>query len=128
MSDTTIFLVKMFGPIFLVMGLGILANKGQYEHMMKGLNEFTLAYFIAAVTPLVVGLAIVLNHNMWTTPPEMVISAIGWLAILKGILRCLAPEWTLKVLRGFASGNHLTAASVAMIILGAYLGWIGYMA
>ena len=128
MSDTTMFMVKLLGPVFLVMGVGILANKGQYKHMLQGLHEFTLSYFLAAITPLIIGLAIVLKHNVWNTPPEIIVSLIGWVALLKGILRCLAPARTQKMIRGFASDNHLTAASVVMILVGAYLGWMGYMA
>ncbi len=74
---------------------------------------------------LIVGLLVVLNHNIWTTDWVGLVTLLGWIALIKGVLMVLipkkAPKWGLKI-----SDNALFITSVIMLLIGLYLTYTGF--
>lgn len=129
MSPTTLYLSQLFGPILFITGLSVLINQDEYKKMMvKEFKEFTLSYHIAAIAALSVGIAVVLSHNLWNTLPEILVSLIGWGALLKGIIRLLSPETSMQLIPKVAKCEYFTPMILVIIAWGGYMSWIGYLA
>ena len=75
------------------------------------------------------GLAMVLAHNVWSKCPVVVIvTLLGWLTLIKGILYLLLPA---KWLEGFFQsvlncGACLYSVTAFLLVLGAYLTYEGF--
>jgi hypothetical protein len=63
---------------------------------------------------LVAGLAIVRVHNVWSGGWRVVVTVLGWLAVISGLLRMFLPFWA----AGIAS---TLGQSSAPVIIGALL-------
>ena len=86
------FLAKLIGPVFIAGGLGMLFNSTLYRAMFeRALHDHMLIY-LSGVIALPVGLAIVATHNDWKWHWPLIITVIGWLAIVGGIVRMVAPQ------------------------------------
>lgn len=127
MSQTTFILVRIFAPIFLVIGISMLLNPQQYHRVFKELQEFSLAYYLAAVVGLSIGVIMVLSHNLWNTLAESLVSLIGWGALLKGLIRLLLPQWSFTMIQRFATPTMLNWSAGLVIVWGGYMGWVGYI-
>lgn len=123
MTDVTMFLAKLMGPIYLIVAISIMMNKDWYVKLMKQL-EANIFVYLNAIIALATGIAIVLMHNIWTSLPTTVISLLGWIAIAKGVFHILAPEKAIEIAKSFK--DKLPLMSWIAFILGAYLCYIGY--
>jgi uncharacterized membrane protein HdeD (DUF308 family) len=125
---TSIFLAKLMGPIFLAVGGGMLANAALYRTIADEFLRNPALIYLSGVLTLTAGLAIVLNHNLWTGDWRVLVTVLGWLAVLGGVLRIFAPPQLVTF--GRAAWRRPVwpmAAGVIMSALGAPLCFFGYI-
>ena len=90
------------------------------------MKDKPLMYFVS-VLELAAGLAIVLNHNIWSGGWPVIITVIGWLMVIEGIAVSLLSYNTMsKLFKGFTNSGWLNFWAVIAIIFGAYLTYVGF--
>lgn len=122
------FLARLLGPLFVAMGVGLLINHGAFQAMAAEFLRNYALIFLSGVIALAGGLAIVLVHNVWTSDWRVIITVFGWLAVVGGIVRMLAPQVAASV--GGAVLAQTGAAVIGAIVwtgLGALLCFFGYV-
>jgi len=67
-------------------------------------------------------------HNDWTSLDKAIISLLGWSIFIKGIAALLVPNSLIHFAEGFKSSKQMTAWAIVPLILGIYLGYIGFLA
>jgi len=127
--ELTLLLTKILGVYMLVAGLSGLFYP---DRMQKALAEMTksylLPYFDGALA-LLIGLLIVLHHNVWNTASEIIVSLFGWIALVEGAAMMLLPHgFIMGVAKAFSSKQAATGWSIIAILLGAYLAYVGFLA
>lgn len=76
---------------------------------------------------LVIGLVLILAHNHWVQSWEVIITALGWLALIKGILLLWAPEEMGKMTEKMMKGKGtLVVGGVIALVFGVVLGYFGW--
>ncbi len=130
MSPRTIFLSKLLGLYCVVVGLAMFAHAQATMEMIKVLVRDTPALYIAGIFALAIGLAMVLGHNIWSGGVlPVVVTIIGWLALLKGLLVLFLPAHADEGL--FLGGHyvvHYYVKAAITVILGIYLTYGGFTA
>jgi len=127
MNETTTYLAQLIGPITLLLSLSFLFKAKVYMEWFKHVEKTQPYLFLQGIVESTVGLALVLNHNLWGSAPEIIISFLGWAMIMEGSMALLTSDKSIKKsLRKTMSVKSLQGVSGAMIILGAYLTWAGY--
>lgn len=122
---TSLFLAKVMGLFMLIVSLTLLINFHTFPKRVKELTKNTLLVFISGFPALLLGLLIVLTHNVWENDPRVIITLLGWLILIKGILRISMPE----KLAGFAariSPRGLFVMLLIILFVGAYLALFGF--
>ena len=126
--QTSIFLAQLIGPLLLVMGLGMVADRDSFRAMAEEFLASRALIYIAGLLAFVPGLAIVLVHNVWAFDWRLIITLLGWLSVLGGIFRLLLPRQVTAVGSAvLARRNYLTMGGIAMLALGALLSLFGYL-
>jgi hypothetical protein len=124
--ETSIYLAKLIGPIYLVVAAGLLLNQEHYRSVAKEFTASPALFYLSGAMALIIGGLIVMLHNVWSGWP-IVITLLGWAAIAKGVVRMLAPAWATGVIAKMtANKNALTATGLVALALGAYLTAMGY--
>ncbi|MBU1992507.1 MAG: hypothetical protein ABH856_02325 [Patescibacteria group bacterium] len=124
--ELSLLMAKLLGVVYIVVGLGMLINKDGYKDMMGDIYKNSLMLYMGGVMALVVGLLLVMYHNLWVSSWEVIITILGWLALLKGLLLLLAPK-AMKGMVGFWEKN-IQFGGVIVLILGLVLGYFGFVA
>src|SRR4029077_3388457 len=89
----SVFLARLLGPLLLIVGAGILINPKPFRTMAgEVIRSLTLVYLFGLLD-LAAGLAIVLVHNIWVVNWRVIITLLGWLMLIRGAVRVLAPEF-----------------------------------
>lgn len=126
---STTVLAQVIGPIIGVIGLSLLLNKEFYQQIEQNLEKHKELAILGGILNLIVGLVIVINHNIWTLNAAGLITLTGWIALVKGLNIMLAPKLFYKLTRGMlCSKNMIPIAGAASVIVGAYLTYVGYVA
>lgn len=124
MRDQTQFLALMEGAYLFTTGLGFLISTRFYEKMVSG-NADTdrVTLNLSGAVHFLVGLSVVLTHFHWDGLTEILVTLVGFSAILKGISLIVVPELTLKSPK--TSQRSLRISGAGFILAGTYLGYAG---
>ncbi len=126
---TSIFLARLIGPVGVIIGLGLLVNRRGVRAMAQEILRSRPLVFLFGLLDLVMGLAIVLTHNVWVASWPVIITLIGWIGIVRGTVRILAPDQVTAF--GSKMIEHeglLTGSAAVAIVLGLILSYFGYLA
>lgn len=122
----TLFFLRFYGMIMLMIGCSVLIHAKHYARMVHEMHSFTLPYYIGGILALMLGLFVVIPHNDWSTAPAIVVTVIGWLSVVKGAIILLFPGLG-RALRNLVGMQYFTVAGVIAIAAGAYMSWVGFM-
>ncbi len=125
--DTTVFLAQLWGPILLVIGLGIFTSRSFYAKIYHDLQKEPLAVLIFAMVGMATGIVQVLSHNTWETLPQILISLLGWGLVLKAATFAVAPKFVDRSGDIAVQSKMLPAVGVVLLIAGAYLTHFAYL-
>lgn len=128
MNETTLFLVQVMGPIFAIVGLGIILNSHNLAKAFKDLNKEPFALFMASMAMIALGMAIVLKHFLWGSLPEVLVSIVGLAILVKGVMLAIMPNAFNKLIDSILSPLLARAGGVIWLIGGTYFCYIGFVA
>ena len=123
----SIYLAKLIGPVFVAMGLGLLLNGGIFHALIGQFLQGYAFIYLSGLLTLPVGLALVLAHNVWVGDWRLIITVLGWLTAIGGVIRITVPQLVQSI--GTAIFSHPQApmiAGIAVLVLGAVLSYFGY--
>jgi hypothetical protein len=115
-SVLTLQLARLWGVVALVIALAALLNPNRMGAAVVDFEKSRGLLFITAILALGIGLIQVMFHNLWTDPTAIIVSAVGWLAIIKGIVLIAIPEPIMK-LAASAAGSPSTVRLYGVLIL-----------
>ncbi len=125
--ELTVLLSKIFGVYMVIAGIAVFFNR---RHLMAGIIAMAkerFAQLVAGMLALLMGLLIVNIHNDWSSMPASLISLIGWIGLLKGLLYIFLPEAQLaKLMKGFTERAWYTVDGILALLIGLYLAGYGY--
>ncbi len=127
--ETSVFIAKIFGLCYLVFGVGFLFNRKAFQRVMEDFCKNAALVFLGGVFALVIGIVIILKHNIWVANWTVMITIIGWLGLIKGIWIIVFPNTVSKFMQAYQENEGLlTVHSVAVLILGAVFTYFGFFA
>ena len=125
MADAHIF--QIIGITYLAVGLGILINPGFYKKLIAAFTENPPAIYLSGLVALLIGYLLVTFHNIWVRDWSVIITIIGWAALIKGLFLLILPKMAIKISNAFKEIKKLLPVwSTIVIILGALLCWLGF--
>jgi hypothetical protein len=118
---------RLIGPVFVAIGLGVLVNRAFYgAAVAEGVQSPVLIY-LSGIAALVAGLAVLNAHRAWSADWRGLVTLLGWLFVIGGVLRIVLPRITIAVGTTIYSGPAaLTVVGLIVLIVGAYLSFEGY--
>jgi hypothetical protein len=122
----SIFFAQLLGLYFLILAVFMLFRKKYVEEIAGDFFATRgLLYFAGAIN-LLIGLIIVIVHNIWVWDWRVVITLLGYLFILKGVVRMAFPETSRAIEPKMLRGYWIIFVIVA--IIGIYLTYKGFTA
>ncbi|NQT22823.1 MAG: hypothetical protein HQ579_05205 [Candidatus Omnitrophica bacterium] len=127
--ETSIFIARIFGLCYLILGVGLLFNRKVFQQVMGDFCKNMALVFLGGIFALVIGVVIILKHNIWVANWTVLITLIGWLGLIKGIWIIVFPNTVPKFMEAYQKNeNLLIVHSVGALIFGAVLTYFGFFA
>jgi hypothetical protein len=130
MSAVTVYLSRLIGVLFLIVGVAMLADK---EMVMAALGQFGIdrtPLLLLGMIRVAFGAAIVLIHNVWTRGFwPLVVTLTGWAILIRGVLVLFVPP---EAMAAFIASTHVAdfyyVYAAIPLVLGGYLALRGFIA
>ena len=124
--EISIFLARVFGLYFVIMALALLVRPQGMNLLIETLKT-TRVIYVSGLFALMLGIPLVIIHNVWDGTWRVVVTLIVWLVLLKGIFRVLFPGKIVAWVQGLAANTGLVKALVwLMLAIGLYLVFVGF--
>jgi hypothetical protein len=123
----SIFLARLIGPVMALVGVSLLVNESEFRKMAQEAMRSPALIFFSGMILLPAGLAVVLTHNVWVLDWPVIITLLGWVAVISGAVRVFAPQRATKVGKDFLTRKNFTTVAAAIwLVAGAALCYFGF--
>lgn len=117
----------LIGPTLVAIAAGMLLNIGSFPTLAEQVSRDPALIFVSGILLFVAGLAIVRAHNRWTKEWPVLVTILGWLAILSGLTRMLFPTGLAAIAGGIGqTTGAIIPGAIVLLGLGAFLSFKAY--
>jgi hypothetical protein len=124
--DISHFLAKVIGSYMLIVAALWLIRRDQFGITVRNVIGSGSTYSLTAIIGIIFGLIIVISHPIWTFDWRVLITLIGYLAIIQGVTRLAFPEKTQKNLIDMAVNGYWFWMGL-LVVLGGILAYNGFL-
>jgi uncharacterized protein YjeT (DUF2065 family) len=107
----------LLGPTLIALAASEVLNPNIWD------NVPATQTYLAGTLSFVAGVSIVRAHNRWTGGWPVLITLMGWFAILGGLFRMFAPAFAQQ---SVSSASKLLAMQLVLLTIGVYLTFKAY--
>jgi hypothetical protein len=113
--------------VYLSAALGAVFSKDLYRRVLDDtFKNAALAYFMG-FTAVIIGLLIVNYHNTWAWNWTVLVTILGWLALVKGILIIAFPRFVESYSKLILAGRGLQLFPYVAVFIGLLFGYFGFV-
>jgi hypothetical protein len=124
--ETSILVAQIYGVVASAVGLGLILNGKYYQKAFDKMLKNPAFIYYGGLMALVVGFLIVNAHNVWVKDWTVIVTIIGWGALLKGIWLIIAPESLINLSRSMLKNTNVLGWCV--LIIGLVFAYFGFVA
>ena len=123
----TNYLAEIWGISIVIISLALLTKEKHLKRLFAKI-ETEEGLFMWGFISLVIGLAMVLSYNVWDKNWQVVITILGWLALVKGLALLFLPELAKKYAKKIENQQWLPIALVILVFVGLVITYLGFTA
>lgn len=125
--ELTNFLAQLLGlTIAIFAGIAVL-QPGMIRAVVREFGVSPMVTLLYGAAGIVGGLAIILSHNVWVADWPVLVTVVGWAALLKGMVALASPELLHDMGESIYSSPGRTQIILVIAgILGIYLAGAGF--
>ena len=117
----------LIGPTYVAGAVAVLVNLGAWPALVEQGFRNPALIFVSGFLLFVAGLAIVRAHNRWEGGWPILVTVVGWLALIGGLSRILFPTRLAPIAVGaIHSTGVLPAVAIVFLVVGGFLSFKGY--
>jgi len=126
---TSLFIAKLLGPVYVLVGVALFFKRQMFRAILQDFAGSPTLIYLAGFMGLLSGLALVLTHNFWTPDWRLLITLIGWIAIIRALATLFVPHYIVAVaVRIVKRPRWFLVAGVLNLAIGLTLSYFGYFA
>lgn len=114
-------IAQILGIFFAVVGIAMVVNSKSVVGAIEESVSHKGVVFLWGLLALFMGAVIVSVNNTWTSGLPLLITILGWLALIKGVFILLAPAAAVALYRKFSKGGMVVFCGVVAFVLGLVL-------
>lgn len=124
--NVSIFFAKALGLYLTIASLAIMINVQDSRLAITEMFNQRAVLFLTAIVTLILGIIMILFHNIWVADWRVIITVLCWLTFIKGIVRIYAPNIVRQWRGVFQSKISFLIIGFISLALGLYLLYMGF--
>ena len=122
--ELSILVAKIMALAYISVGIGMLSGKLTYNKIIGGFEKSPGLTYLAGIFTLIIGVLLVEYHNIWVKNWTVLITIIGWVALIKGVMLVAFPQFISYFKNWY---KNTRAWSIFIIALGLLFGYFGFL-
>ncbi|KTD41747.1 hypothetical protein [Legionella parisiensis] len=119
---STIFLASVLGWYLVIVSLLLLIRREVVVTAMKELMGQRAVMLVLGIITLIIGLLMVLSHNVWIMGWPVIVTIFSWLILIGALFRLYCPDTVYKVWNKMINKSEVFITSgVITLIIGLFL-------
>nr|WP_231639715.1 hypothetical protein [Mycobacterium sp. Marseille-P9652] len=118
---------RVLGPFLVIVDVTAVARASDMQTLLSQFEANSMWTFVTGAFVLLFGLIVVAGHPYWRGAPAIIVSALGWMIVLRGLMLVAFPRafvWVADSLIGAeACGVSLC---IVFALVGLYLTVVGW--
>jgi hypothetical protein len=125
--NVSIFFARFLGIYLLIIGVLWLIRRNSVKAEVKDIFRSVGMIFLEGEIALILGIFIAIVHSMWVSDWRIIVTILGYLMIIKGVVRIGWPERSRKALSHWlVRPAGYTISLIVCLILGIVLTYFGF--
>lgn len=124
--ELSIFLAKILGLYLTIISIAVWLRRKDLEILAVNFARDIVQIYTSGIIFLLLGLALVVSHNIWDTSWQSAISVLGWLTLVKAGIRIFFFNKIGAVAQKTVQSKWYWLAIGASLFLGIWLTYIGF--
>jgi hypothetical protein len=122
---TTTVIAQILGIFFAVTGISLVVNSKGTAAAMEASVQNKGILWLWGMLALLIGAVIVVINRAWTSGLPLLVTILGWIAMVKGAFIFIFPHAAVSLYGRFNKSGLLVFCGVVALILGLVLFWWG---
>jgi hypothetical protein len=119
---------RVLGPFVVIACTTAAARTSEISALMSDFAANPLWSWVAGSFVLIGGLVMIALHSYWRGPAAIVVSTMGWLVALRGLLLLAFPTAFISMANSVISmGDLWRAICILFVAIGLYLTYVGWL-
>jgi uncharacterized membrane protein HdeD (DUF308 family) len=115
----SILVARILALTYISAGIAALSGKITFGKIVESFEKSSGLTFISGFITLIFGMVLVTYHNIWAKSWITLITVIGWMSLLKGIMLIVYPQY-ISYFKGMYKNERVWG--LAMLVLGLLFG------
>ncbi|KTC92405.1 hypothetical protein OQJ18_10280 [Fluoribacter dumoffii] len=125
--DISKFLSKVLGIYLIVVSIAIFFNGDQFTIYIKELLKNAPLMLVMGFWTFIIGLLMVVSHNIWQWSWRLLVTIISWLILLKGVSIIFYPHYIDLASLLFIQNKNIAYTTAGFdLIMGMILCYLGF--
>jgi hypothetical protein len=127
-ADRTRLFARVIGP-YLVIAMAVYAARmPDLRELFSAFDSDPMLVWVTGTFTLLIGLVVVALHQEWHGAAAAIVSALGWLTTVKGIVIMAFPGSYSSLADTLADRSGLFVVDIALVgLIGLYLTYVGWV-
>jgi len=125
--EVSVLIAKTASVIYLSAALGAVISRDQYRRVVEDFfNNAGLTYLTGFIA-VILGLLVVNYHNHWTRDWTVLITILGWLTLVKGVMIIAFPKFVEGYSKAILKGKGSLIFPYIAAFVGLLFGYFGFV-
>lgn len=125
--DRTRMFARVLGPYFVIVIAVVLVRPPHVPTLLAHFTDDPVWPWVMGALVLLAGLAIVAFHQVWRGAAAIIVSVLGWVLVVRGLVLLASPELFESIAdRVISTVGIWQVVYVATALIGLYLTYVGW--
>ncbi len=122
--QNAMWLASIFGPFMTIIGLWMLLYVENLTKVWSAIKNNPAAFYYGSVVNFLIGLTILTQYDMWSWDAFVLVTLLGWVMVIRGIMGLFLPQLLLKMM--MSNPSFVKVMGVIPLVWGLALCWLAY--
>ena len=125
--ETSILIAKIIAVVYLSAALGGFFSRDYYRRLAEDIYKNAALTYMMGFMVVILGFLIVHHHNLWVQDWRVLITVIGWIALVKGVAIIAFPQFIQRLSKPFLTEKGQRIIPYVTLSLGLLFGYFGFV-
>jgi hypothetical protein len=124
-NEIALFMARIIALIYIPMGVAMMTGQLKGKEVLSSYEKSAAFTLFVGIFAVVFGVFLVQNHNIWVMDWPVLITLLGWIAVIEGVIFIAFPKTMLSIVKRISKYEKVWGPFA--IAFGLLFGYFGFL-